>query len=167
MNIKRIAGSGLALLALAWATIPAGAGQASAQQGGRLRERISELYLLRLTRALDLTEEQTAKVYPLLTRAERDKAALQREMGLDLRSLRDELARPEPRDKELLALVDRIRESRREVREKDEEVEAALDGILTPAQRARFLAFNIEFLRNVGENLGRARGLRGALKRSP
>ena len=58
----------------------------------RLRENISDLYLLRLTRALDLTEEQTAKLYPFLTRVEKEKAELQRRMGPDLRDLRGELA---------------------------------------------------------------------------
>lgn len=132
-----------------------------------LRERISDLYLLRLTRALDLTEEQTARIYPLLTRAEKDKAALQREMGLGLRDLRAELAKTPPGEESLLGLVDKIRGARRAIRQKDEEVEAALDGILSPVQRARYLVFTVEFLRNMGENLGRARGARAPLKRTP
>jgi Spy/CpxP family protein refolding chaperone len=144
------------------------AGQASdpAQRAG-LRERIGELYLLRLTRVLDLTEEQTAKIYPLLTRVEKHKAEIQRRMGEDLRALRDELAKTPPDDKELLALVERIREARQAIRKSDEEAEAALDRVLTPVQKARYLVFNIEFLRNVGENLGRLRGGRPAMKRTP
>jgi len=144
------------------------AGQTGEQtQGAGLRERIGELYLLRLTRALDLNEEQTAKVYPLLTRSEKHKAEIQRKMGQDLRALRDELAKTPPDDKELLALVGRIREARLAIRKADEEVEAALDRVLTPPQRARYLIFNIEFLRNVGENLGRIRAGRPLLKRTP
>lgn len=154
---------GAALMAGGWQAL--GAGQASSQvPRGRLRERISELYLLRLTRALDLTEEQTAKVYPLLTRAEKEKAEIQRRMGQDLRALRDELAQTAPRNAELATLVERIRQDRLLVKRTDEEVETALDRVLTPVQRARYVIFNIEFLRNVGENLGRARG---PLKRTP
>ena len=74
----------------------------------RLRERISDLYLLRLTRALDLTEEQTAKLYPLLTRAEKEKAALQRKMSLDLRGLRAELDKAQPREGTLLLLTNGV-----------------------------------------------------------
>jgi Spy/CpxP family protein refolding chaperone len=155
-----------ALTVGAWSL--ARAGQANDQgQRARLRERIGELYLLRLTRALDLTEEQAAQVYPLLTRAEKEKAEIQRGMGQDLRALREELAKTPPEDKALLSLVDRIREARRAIRKSDEKVEAELDRVLTPVQRARYLVFSVEFLRNVGENLGRARAGRPPLKRSP
>ncbi len=150
----------------AWsAALSAQAGEAPAR--ARLRERISDLYLLRLTRALDLTEEQTAKLYPLWTRVEKEKAELQRRMGNDLRDLRAELAKTTPGEADLVGLVNRIREARLAIRQKDEESEAAVDRLLTPVQKARYLIFNIEFLRNVGENLGRARGSRPAIKRTP
>jgi Spy/CpxP family protein refolding chaperone len=161
-----VAGLFFSLTLGAWAAaLGAQAGETPARAG--LRQRISDLYLLRLTRALDLTEEQAAKVYPLLTRVEKEKAGLQRRMGLDLRDLRAELAKTPPGEAELPGLVDRIGETRRAIRRKDEEVEAALDRILTPVQRARYLIFNVEFLRNIGENLGRARGARAPLKRTP
>ena len=161
-----LAGLFLALTLGAWsAALGAQAGESPARAG--LRERISDLYLIRLTRALDLTEEQTAKVYPLLVRVEKQKAELQRRMGLALREVRAELAKTPPGEAELPGLVDRIRETRRAIRRKDEEVEAALDSILTPVQRARYLIFNVEFLRSVGENLGRARGTRAPFKRTP
>ncbi|MCK7483109.1 MAG: hypothetical protein M0C28_43020 [Candidatus Moduliflexus flocculans] len=75
----------------------------------RLRENISDLYLIRLTRALDLTEEQTATLYPLLTRAEKEKSALQGRMGADLRELRRELSGTPADEARILALVARIR----------------------------------------------------------
>jgi len=166
-HIGIVSGFLAALLAAGAGSFALGGQMAGPGQRARLRERISDLYLLRLTRALDLTEEQTAKIYPLLTRAEKEKAEIQGKMGLDLRDLRAELAKPEPRDEELLALVERIRQARRLIRQNDEATEAAVDGLLTPAQKARYLIFNIEFLRNVGENLGRARGARAPLKRTP
>jgi Spy/CpxP family protein refolding chaperone len=168
MNIKRAILIGLLTLPLAGLASFARGGQAAGPgQGAGLRERISDLYLVRLTRALDLTEEQTAKIYPLVTQSEKRKADLQRKMGLDLRNLRAELAKNPPDDKALLGLAGRIREARRLIRQSDEEVDAALEGLLTPVQQARYLIFNVEFLRNVGENLGRARGGPGYLKRTP
>jgi Spy/CpxP family protein refolding chaperone len=133
----------------------------------RLRENISDLYLLRLTRALELTEEQTARVYPQLTRIEKVKAGLQRQMGLDLRELRAELTKSPAGEATVLRLVTRIREARRAIRQKDDEVESFLEGVLTPIQKARYIIFTVEFLRNVGENLQRARGLRAPIKRTP
>jgi Spy/CpxP family protein refolding chaperone len=161
MTTKRFVLIGLMLSLVLGVSSAAPAPQAGDPQSrARLRERVSDLYLLRLTRTLELTEEQTAKLYPVLTRVEKEKAALQRDMGIDLRDLRAELAKTPPGEKEVLGLVDRIRQARRAIRERDEEVEATLDRVLTPVQKGRYIVFTVDFLRNVGENLGRVR--RGA-----
>jgi Spy/CpxP family protein refolding chaperone len=143
-----------------------GAQQADPKVRTRLQENISNLYLIQLTRALELTEEQAAKLYPLLTRAENDKAGIQRGMGQDLRDLKAELARTPLEEERVLSLVDRIREARRSIRKKDDEVEDVLDGILTPVQKARYYLFTVEFLRRIGENADRIRQMRGPIKRT-
>jgi Spy/CpxP family protein refolding chaperone len=156
MTTKRLAAFGLILaLALGAGSAAWGAQPGDRQGRARLRERVSDLYLLRMTRALELTEEQTAKLYPVLTRVEKEKSALQSDMGSDLRDLRTELAKTAPGEKEVLRLVDRIRQARRAVRERDEEVEAALDRVLTPVQKGRYIVFTVDFLRTVGEGMGR------------
>jgi len=167
--MKRQALVGILVISLVLGTLAAAQGgrQGNAQSQARLRERIGDLYILRLTRALDLTEEQTARIYPLLVRTEKDKAALQRQLGLDMRDLRAELARSPAGEARVLELVASIRETRRSIRGLDDEVEAALDGILTPVQKGRFLFFTVEFLRGVGESLDRARGARAPIKRNP
>ena len=168
MKSKHLLLAGLiTTLVLAVWSAPLAGQQGEPQVRLRLRERISDLYLLRLTRALDLTEEQTAKIYPLLNKAEKLKASLQRQMGLDLRDLRAELAETRPGDEAVAGLADRIRQARRAIRQKDEEVEALLDSVLTPVQRARYLVFTVDFLRSVGENVNRARAARGLTKRTP
>jgi Spy/CpxP family protein refolding chaperone len=144
-----------------------GRGQVGPQNRNRLRERIGDLYILRLTRALDLTEEQTAKLYPFLTKAEKDKAEFQRRMALNLRELRSELARREPRDDALVALTNKVREARERIRRIDADVDASLDQALTPLQRARYVIFTVEFLRGLQEKLDRVRDLGPALKRTP
>jgi len=165
---KQATAAVLILVFLAGAALAApGRGQAGVQARNRLRERISDLYLLRLTRALDLTEDQAAKLYPLLVRAEKDKVELQRRMAVDLRDLRTELAKGQPREETLLLLTDRIRQAREETRRIDADVDASLDRALTPVQKARYVVFAVDFLRSVGENLERARGLRAPLKRTP
>lgn len=141
--------------------------QGDPQARMRIRENISNLYLLRLTRALDLSEEQAAKVYPLLTRVEKEKAGIQRRIGQDLRDLRAELAQDGAGEQRILEMVARITEARSAIRRKDDEVEGVLDGVLTPVQKARYLIFTVDFLRSIGENLERARGLRGPIKRTP
>jgi len=161
-----LAGLVISLVLAVWPS-PAAGQTGGAQPRTRLRERISELYLLRLTRALELTEDQTAKLYPVLTRAEKQKADLQVQMGLDLRTLRAELAKMPPKDVTVLLLVNRIRDARAAIRQADDGVEAALDQALTPVQRALYLVFTVDFLRRVGENLDRSRAGRGLTKRTP
>lgn len=167
--MKKRAPASAFVLVLALGTLaPAqGSFQGDPQARMRIRENISNLYLLRLTRALDLSEEQAAKLYPLLTRVEKEKAGIQRRMGQDLRDLRAELAGSEAGERKVLELVARIREARSAIKRKDDEVEGVLDGVLTPIQQARYLIFNVDFLRSIGENLERARGLKGPLKRTP
>jgi hypothetical protein len=114
-----------------------------------------------------LPEEQAARRYPLLTRSEKEQSALQSRMGADLQDLRRELAGTSVNEGRILELVARIREARRAVRVKEEETEAVLEGSLTPLQRARFVVFQVEFLRSVGENLQKARGQRPFIKRNP
>ena len=88
-------------------------------------------------------------------------------MGADLRNLRQELAGSPVNEVRILELVARIREARRAIRVKEDEVEAVLEGSLTPVQRARYVVFTVEFLRSVGENLQKARGQRAIIKRIP
>jgi Spy/CpxP family protein refolding chaperone len=157
MRTKRLVVPTL-ILAFGLGAVAAWAGQMQNPQArARLRERISDLYLLRLTSFLELSEDQTAKLYPVLTRVEKEKLGLQRDMGNDLRDLRAELAKAQPGEREVAVLADRIRQARRAIREKDEEAEAALDRVLTPLQKGKYLVFTVDFLRNVGENLGRVR----------
>jgi Spy/CpxP family protein refolding chaperone len=167
--MKKCAPAAVFVLALALGTSAPlqGSLQGDPQARMRIRENISNLYLLRLTRALDLTEEQTAKLYPLLTRVEKEKAGIQRRMGKDLQDLRAELAKTGAGEQRVLELVARVRDARLAIRQKDDEVEGVLDGVLTPVQRARYLVFTVDFLRSIGQNLEKARGLRAPIKRTP
>jgi hypothetical protein len=131
------------------------------QTRARLRDNINTLRLLRLTEALDLTEEQTAKLFPALTRIEKEKAELQRRMGVEIRGLRAVLGKEGVREADILGAVERIRDIRQSVKRKDEEFEAVLDTSLTPVQKGKYLIFLVDFARGLGETLNRARQIRG------
>jgi hypothetical protein len=88
-------------------------------------------------------------------------------MGQDLRDLRAELAKTGAGEQRVLELVARVRDARLAIRQKDDEVEGVLDGVLTPVQRARYLVFTVDFLRSIGQNLEKARGLKAPIKRTP
>lgn len=167
MNRDRLIAA-LALLAFlgTWAAAQ-DAPQTDPQARTRLRENISTLYLLRLTRALELTDTQTGRLFPVLTRTEREKAEFQRRMNLGLMDLRAALEEPGEGESRILELVDRVRADRLAIRQRDEEAEAALDEVLTPVQKARYLLFTVDFYRNLGRHLEKARQMRPATKRRP
>jgi Spy/CpxP family protein refolding chaperone len=160
MRTKRIIILLLACLALpTWAA--ARPLQGDPQTRARLRENINTLRLLRMTEALDLTEAQTARLFPVLNRIEKEKAELQRRMGIEIRDLRAALDKSPVQDADILALVRRVKEIRQSVQQKDEELEALLDENLTPVQKGRYLLFLVDFARGLGEKLNRARQIRG------
>lgn len=135
--------------------------QAGPQARAKLRDNINTLRLLRMTEALELTEEQTAKLFPALTRIEREKSDLQRRMGTEIRDLRAALEKEPVREADVLAMVKRIRDIRQSIKEKDGEFEATLDESLTPVQKGKYLLFLVDFAKGLGEKLNRVRQIRG------
>jgi len=135
--------------------------QADPQARARLRENINTLLLLRMTETLSLTEEQTAKLFPPLTRIEKEKAELQRRMGIEVWNLRKSLESEPVREPDVLAAVKRVRELRQSIREKDEEFDAVVEANLTPVQKGKYVIFLVDFARGLGEKLNRARQIRG------
>jgi Spy/CpxP family protein refolding chaperone len=135
--------------------------QSDPQARTRLRENINTLRLLRMTEALDLTEEQAAKLFPAMNRIEKEKADLQRQLGVEIRDLRVALDKSPVQDADVLALVRRVKEIRQLINRKDGELEALLDENLSPVQKGRYLVFLVDFARGLGEKLKRARQIRG------
>lgn len=127
----------------------------------RIRENIHRLRLLRMTEALGLTDEQTAKIYPAATRIEQDKQAILRELNGEMRRLRDLLAEGEPDETGLVAQVAKIKELRQLFQQKDRAFEDLLEENLSLVQRAQYLLFSAEFYRGIAEGLRGRRPQRG------
>jgi Spy/CpxP family protein refolding chaperone len=124
----------------------------------RLRESINRLRLLRMTEALELTEEQSTKVYPVYYRIEKEKLALIKALNSEISDLKTLLSEPNPADEEIAAKVKAVKDFKRNLLEKDQEFEDFLEQNLTAIQRAKYIVFSVEFYRNLGEALDRARG---------
>jgi predicted RNase H-like nuclease (RuvC/YqgF family) len=139
------------------------AAQSQPGRGGpnreRLRENLHHLRLLRMTEALDLTEEQTAKIYPYASRIEKEKAAIVRELGAEMAELRQLVEEAQPKDEDLAARVEVIRQLRRRLQEKDLEFEKFLQANLSEIQVARYVIFQADFNRVMGDRLNRARAM--------
>jgi len=132
------------------------------QNRERVRDQLVTLRLLRMTQALDLTEEQTSKIFPTINKFEKDKSALQREIGTNIRELRGLLKDPAAlKDDQVNPLLAAIKAGRDKVRAIDAELETFVESNLTTLQKAKYILFNIEFMRSLTDVLNRA-GQRGA-----
>ena len=129
----------------------------------RTEENLVTLKLLRLTRVLELTEEQTAKIYPVVTRLEKEKHVLLKDLNVEMRGLRGLLGTEKPDEAKIMAGVDRVKALRLSVRQKDEELDQFLKKSLTVSQYAKSLLFEVDFNRRLSEVLDRARTARSPL----
>jgi Spy/CpxP family protein refolding chaperone len=127
------------------------------QNRQKVRENLATLRLLRLTQALDLSEEQAAKFFPNVNRIEKDKMQIQRDMSADIQKLRRLVADPKPDEAEIGARIKSVKEAQRLVRQKDDDLEAYLESSLTTVQKAKYVLFQIEFYRTLEQFLERGR----------
>ena len=110
-----------------------------------------------MTQALDLTEGQTAVIFPELNRAEKEKAELQAELAREIRELRQLLNNKKAEEKDFEDRVAKIVDLREKVSLRESEFEKFLLSQLTSVQKARYIIFNIDFNRGMMERMGRAR----------
>ena len=98
----------------------------------RVRENIHRLRLLRLTEALDLSEEQAAKVCPVASRLEEGKVGILKSIDGEMDVLRDLLEEKSPD-------------------------EARLEQNLSPVQWTKYVVFSAEFYMQLAAGLKRGR----------
>ena len=127
-----------------------------ARRGRNVRENMFVLRTLRMTQALDLTEAQTAVIFPELNRAEKEKAQLQANLAGEIRDLRQIINKDKVTDKEYEERVAKIMNLKEKVRLREEEFEKFLFGQLTSSQKAKYIIFNLDFNRGIIERMGRA-----------
>jgi len=144
-----------------------GQGQGGGQNRQRVRENLATLRLLRLTQALDLTEEQAAKFFPTVNRIEKDKMKIQRDMTADIQRLRQLVVETTPNEAEISVRIKSIKEAQRLARQKDDELESHLESSLTTVQKAKYVLFQIEFYRMLEQSLERGRMMRNNAPLAP
>ncbi len=129
----------------------------------RIRESVNTLRLLRMTQALDLTEEQAAKIFPALNRTEKEKRDINRQIGQKLKELRLILAKEKPEEQEIEQAIGDIKKLRTALRIKEEELEKIIEENLTLVQRAKYVVFSVDFSRGLREKIDRVRRLQKKL----
>ena len=130
------------------------------QDRRRTRENIITMRLLRMTRVLELTEEQTAKIFPVVTHVEQEKMEIYLKVGKEMRDLRLALKSKTPDEKKISNKIKAIKEFRDRLESMDKELETRLEEILTLIQRAKYLVFSADFNRDLRNQLDRARRMK-------
>jgi Spy/CpxP family protein refolding chaperone len=130
------------------------------QKRQKVRENLVTLRLLRLTQTLDLTEEQTAKIFPSINRIEKEKMDIQKRMSADIRDLRLMINGPTPKEADIEIKYKNVRAAQQSIKDKDAELDEFLEKNLTSIQKAKYLLFQIEFFRDLNDSMDRVRMMR-------
>lgn len=117
----------------------------------RVREQIETIRMWKLTAALNLSQEQSMRFFPLFNQWESKQRQLGRERDRLLEELKAVLKREKPKEKEIRDLLIKLEENQteREKGQKDFWVQAS--EILTIRQRAEYLIFQRDFERRIRE----------------
>ena len=124
------------------------------------RENITTLMLIRMTRFLELTEDQTAKIYPFFTRIEKEKMQINQQLRKQMRELRLTLSAEDPDTERIRTTIQAIKGFRDALRSKDTEMEKHLEENLTVVQQGKYLVFVTAFFNELRKQLDRARMMR-------
>jgi len=130
-----------------------------------IRENIEMLRLLKMTQALDLTEEQASKIFPAINRVEKEKMKINKEIGQKITELKLILDKEKPNESEIQNVMEDLKGLRSLLKSKDEELESVLEENLTLVQRAKYLLFMVDFYRGLREKVNRARLLQERMRR--
>ncbi len=124
------------------------------------RENITTLMLIRMTRFLELNEEQTAKIYPFFTRIEKEKMQINQQLRKQMRELRLALSEEDPDTERIRTTIQALKELRDALKSKDAELEKHLEENLTVVQQGKYLVFVAAFFNELRRQLDRARMMR-------
>jgi Spy/CpxP family protein refolding chaperone len=120
-----------------------------------------------MTQALDLTEEQTARIFPVVNRIEKEKRRLNRELVRNLRELRAILQEQDYTQEQLVDRIAAIKKLRMAVKSKEAEFEGFMEEVLSVEQQAKFLIFFQDFFRRLQQHLDEARKMRQKQQKQP
>ncbi len=135
----------------------------SSEKREKIRKRIETLRMWKLTEALDLDEETSARLFPLLSKFDKQRAQLQQSIRKDMRELRRALRSQQ--DADFAGIVGRLETNHREMqRIKDEEFQE-LKTVLSPKQQAQLILFNMKFRNEMRKMIEESRGKRGGRSR--
>ena len=127
-----------------------------------VKQLVENMYIWKLTEALDLSEEQATKIFPRLNKARKEKEELAKEANELMRKLKDALEEKAAGEAEttLKETVAKLKDLRNAVKEKEEEEIKILEENLSVEQQAKLIIFQRTFRKRIGHMVDRAKEFR-------
>lgn len=128
------------------------------EQMAKVRERIETLRMWKLTRALELDEKTSARLFPLLNKYDKKRVDIELSLWSGIKELRDDLR--EKRDGRLKDILDKLEGDHRALQKVNDEERSDVRRILTIQQQAKFFLFQLEFNREIRRIIAETRDKR-------
>ena len=158
--------SGVRVLAQPAKTPPQGEERRMSQERREeLRKKVELIWQQKLTERLNLTEEEKAKVFPLLQQYHERQRTLRQENRQLVRELEGMIA-ANASEKELKRTIRNLEENEHKLQEMKEEGFHELAKILPVEKQARYIVFQTEFRREMHRLMQKARHREGGPEKS-
>lgn len=125
---------------------------ATKEQMERVRERIETVRMWKLTRALELDEKTSARLFPLLNKYDKKRVEIEHSLWTGIRELRNDVR--EKRDGRLKDILDKLDADHAALQKINDEERSEVRRILTIQQQAKFFLFQMEFNREIRKIIG-------------
>ncbi|GBE00544.1 hypothetical protein BMS3Abin07_02597 [bacterium BMS3Abin07] len=127
----------------------------SKEQREKIRKKIEVLRIWKLTEALDLDENTSSRLFPILKKYDRKRAVSQKSFITGLKELRESLK--ENREDNLKDIIDKLERNHMELERINNEERNELKTILSVKQQAQYILFQLRFKRELQRFISEAR----------
>jgi len=130
----------------------------SEEKREEVRKKIDAVRIWRLTEALKLDTNTSAKLSSLLGSLAHQRRDILREQGGTISFLRFAVSAPKPDEAKIKTYLEKLEKNRHALQELANSETSGLKNILTIEQQARYVVFQHEFMREMRGMIGDARG---------
>lgn len=125
-----------------------------------IEEMVESLRIVKMTEVLNLSEEQSIKVFTKMGQIKREKKDLQKKRIEAMQSIRG-LIDSGTSEEKLKEAVENIKSLANSIKDQDDALIKYLEGILSVEQQAKYIIFTEDFQKDIRKMIGHAHDLRG------
>ena len=133
----------------AWSDPAQGGGGRTSVRREEVRKKIEAIRIWRLTDELKLDATTSTKMASILSAMDQQRRDLRRKQMQQIRELRSQLKSGKPDDTKLKAAIEQLEQDHMAVQQNRMKELSSLKDILTPEQQARYILFQLEFMREM------------------